>query len=78
MVLPVEHLTDEFFVLRTGVAGAIAQKFVDYRMRLAIIGDVSAQIAASTSFRDWVHETNRGSHLWFIPNLATFSDRLAR
>jgi hypothetical protein len=76
VVLPVEHLPAEFFVLRTGRAGAIAQKFVDYRMNLAVVGDIEAHLAASTSFRDWVLETNRGRHLWFVPDLETFAARL--
>jgi hypothetical protein len=76
VVLPVEHLSPEFFVLRTGQAGAIAQKFVDYRMNLAVVGDIEDHLAASTSFRDWVRETNRGKQLWFVPDLESFAARL--
>ena len=74
VVLPVELLPDEFFQLRSGLAGAIAQKFVDYRMKLVIVGDVSAHIAASTAFRDWVRETNRSRHLRFVPDQAAALD----
>ena len=34
-------VAEEFFVLSTGVAGEVAQKFVNYKMRFAIIGDFS-------------------------------------
>lgn len=76
VVLPTELLTPEFFRLRTGVAGAIAQKFADYRMGLAIVGDVSAHEAASKPFRGWVRETNEGRHLWFAPDLTALTERL--
>lgn len=76
VVLPVDLLPDQFFQLQTGMAGAIAQKFVSYRMGLAVVGDVSSHIAASTSFRDWVRETNKGRHVWFVQDLAAFSEQL--
>ncbi len=31
--------TEDFFVLSTGIAGAALQKFVNYRKKVAIIGD---------------------------------------
>ena len=70
VVVPVELLPAEFFQLSSGVAGAIVQKFVNYRMRLIVLGDVSAHEAASTSFRDWVREANRGRELRFVPDQA--------
>jgi uncharacterized protein DUF4180 len=70
------QLGDEFFELRTGRAGAIAQKFVDYRMGLAVVGDISERLAASKSLTDWVRESNRGGHLWFVPDLDALTARL--
>ena len=76
VVIPALRLTDEFFSLRTGVAGTIVQKFVNYRMRLAIVGDISAHVAGSTALRDFVAETNRGRQLWFTPTFADLEKRL--
>jgi hypothetical protein len=70
VVVPVELLPAEFFQLSSGLAGAIVQKFVNYRMGLIVLGDVSAHEAASTSFRDWVREANRGRELRFVPDEA--------
>ncbi|MFI7413789.1 DUF4180 domain-containing protein [Streptomyces sp. NPDC049627] len=67
VAVPVERVADEFFRLRSGVAGAVMQKFVNYRLRLAVVGDVSQHIAESTALRDFVHETNNGGHIWFLP-----------
>ena len=52
VVIPVARLDPDFFVLRTGVAGEFVQKLVQYRLRLAIVGDVTAQAAASDPLRD--------------------------
>ena len=76
VALTVEQLGDEFFELRTGRAGAITQKFVNYRMRLAVVGDISEQLSASKPLRDWVRESNQGRSLWFVPDLDALSERL--
>jgi hypothetical protein len=78
LAVPVGRFADEFFTLRTGLAGEIAQKFVNYRLRLAVVGDISRHIAASTAFRDFVHETNRGRQLWFVDSRAELDERLSR
>jgi len=75
-VVPVERLDPEFFVLRTGVAGVFVQKLAQYRLRLAVVGDVSAQTAASDSLRDWVREVNRGHDILFVPDIAALEERL--
>jgi len=36
-----ESLGDRFFDLKTGYAGEILQKFSNYKMKLAVIGDFS-------------------------------------
>jgi hypothetical protein len=69
VAIPVERLDAAFFDLRTGLAGAIAQKFVNYRLRLAIVGDVSAYVEKSNAFRDLVTESGRGTQLRFVPDL---------
>lgn len=76
VVLPVERLPAEFFRLRSGVAGEIVQKFVNYRMRLAIVGDLTEELAASTALRGFVTEANRGRQLWFVATEAELAERL--
>lgn len=49
---------EDFFRLSTGVAGEVAQKFVNYGYRLAIIGDFS--VYTSKPFRDYMYECNNG------------------
>src|SRR5689334_6042968 len=75
VVIPVSRLTDDFFELRTGFAGEVTQKYVNYRIRLAIIGDISARLADSVSLNAWVVESNRGQQLWFEPDLEALERR---
>jgi len=76
-VVPVGRLDPDFFVLRTGVAGVFVQKLVQYRLRLAVVGDISAQVAASDAVRDWVREVNRGRDILFVPDMAALEARLS-
>lgn len=78
VVLPVERLDEDFFKLRTGVAGAMVQKFVNYQVRVTVLGDVAAYTGASTALRDFVYESNRGSQLWFVEDTTALDARLAR
>ncbi|WDZ87386.1 DUF4180 domain-containing protein [Micromonospora cathayae] len=76
VLLPVERLAPEFFTLRSGVAAAVVQKFVNYHLRVAVVGDIAGQVARSSSLRDFVEESNRGRHLWFVATPADLADRL--
>ncbi|HYN92259.1 MAG TPA: DUF4180 domain-containing protein [Pilimelia sp.] len=78
VAVPVRRLGEDFFRLRSGVAGAILQKFANYRLRLVVVGDVSGYVAASTALRDFVLEANRGGQVWFVADLAELPERLGR
>lgn len=78
VVIPVSRLEPAFFELKTRLAGNFIQKFVNYRRRLAILGDVSAYIAESKSFKDFVYETNRGNQFWFVAGQAELDDQIQR
>ncbi|MBN1107427.1 MAG: DUF4180 domain-containing protein [Bacteroidales bacterium] len=60
-------LNPGFFDLRTGLAGDILQKFSNYRMELAIIGDFS--VYKSKSLRDFIRESNRTGVITFKETL---------
>jgi Domain of unknown function (DUF4180) len=78
IVIPVECLDDEFFQLKTRIAGELIQKFVQYRRRLAIVGDISGFLAESSALRAFVAESNRGKDVWFVASLDDLDDRLER
>jgi len=78
IVIPVDCLDDEFFQLKTRIAGELIQKFVQYRRRLAIVGDISRHLAESSALRAFVNESNRGKEVWFLASLEDLNDRLER
>jgi hypothetical protein len=77
IVIPAERLGDDFFDLRTRIAGEIAQKFVTYGARVAVVGDISERVAKSQSLSAFVSEANRGKNLWFVTNREELTARLA-
>ncbi|MFF9007020.1 DUF4180 domain-containing protein [Streptomyces goshikiensis] len=77
VVVPAERFDDAFFRLRTRVAGDIVQKFVQYRLGMAVIGDISRHTEASSALRDFVRECNRGRQTWFLADVEELRERLA-
>ncbi|MFI6095178.1 DUF4180 domain-containing protein [Lentzea sp. NPDC051213] len=77
LVLPAARLTDDFFRLRTRVAGGIVQKFQQYGFKAVVVGDIAEHVAASTALRDFVYESNRGRQLWFVTDEAELDARLS-
>lgn len=65
LVLPVSRLDADLFTLSNGLLGAMIQKFTNYRLRIAVIGDISSQVTASDALRDFVHEANSGKSILF-------------
>ncbi|MCJ1676513.1 DUF4180 domain-containing protein [Streptomyces sp. APSN-46.1] len=77
VVIPAGRLDDAFFRLRTRVAGDIVQKFVNYRLGLAVLGDISRHTEASSALRDFVGECNRGRQTWFLADVEELGQRLS-
>ncbi|MFB9310147.1 hypothetical protein BJY17_000400 [Agromyces hippuratus] len=77
IAIPVERLDERFFDLSTGFAGEVLGKFGNYRLRVAIVGDVTEHTAASDAFDAFVREANRGDAAWFVPDTAALAARLA-
>jgi hypothetical protein len=76
VAIPVSRLSEDFFQLSTRIAGAVIQKFVNYRSQLVIIGDISRWVAGSNALRDFVYESNKGREVWFLPDLDALALRL--
>ena len=76
VAIPAGRLDDNNYRLSTGVAGEIMQKFVNYRVRLAVVGDISAHVAASGALRDLVYESNKGNQVWFVNDLQELDGHL--
>lgn len=62
-----KDITPDFFDLKTKIAGEILQKFSNYRIGLAIIGDFSKY--ESKSMKDFIYESNKTGHVNFLETL---------
>ncbi len=74
VIINKSQLHPDFFDLKTGLAGEILQKFSNYRMRLAIIGDFSK--IRSKSLTDFIRESNRTGRIIFVPTLEEAKKKL--
>lgn len=70
-----EFVSDDFFVLSSGLAGEILQKYVNYLMKLAIYGDFSGY--TSKPLHDFIYESNKGRDFFFVGTREEAIDRLA-
>jgi hypothetical protein len=76
VAIPVARLSDDFFRLSTKLAGTVVQKFANYQIRLAIVGDVSRWTTSSKPFHDFVYEANRGAQLAFVGDMTALEAKL--
>ena len=54
---------EEFFILSTGLAGEILQKFINYGIKFAVYGDFSRY--TSKPLKDFIYESNHGKDVFF-------------
>jgi hypothetical protein len=66
VILNKKAICEDFFDLSTKLAGEILQKFVNYHMKIAIIGDFSSY--KSKSLKDFIYESNKGNTVFFLDN----------
>jgi hypothetical protein len=57
------NITEEFFDLRTRLAGEILQKYTNYHFKIAIVGDFEGY--ESKSLKDFIYECNKGKQVFF-------------
>ncbi|HBC77255.1 MAG TPA: DUF4180 domain-containing protein [Bacteroidales bacterium] len=74
MIIHKKNLHPDFFDLKTKVAGEILQKFSNYRMKLAIVGDFLEY--KSKSLRDFIRESNRTGTIYFVGSIDEALTRL--
>jgi hypothetical protein len=77
VVIPLGRLAPAFLDLKTRLAGELLQKFVNYHRQVVILGDVSEAAAGSDALRDFIRESNRGTTVWFMPDMAALEAKLA-
>jgi len=73
IVIDKESIAEEFFILSSGLAGEILQKYINYGGRIAIYGDFSRY--TSQPLKDFMYESNKGQDVFFV---ATKEEAIAR
>ncbi len=64
IIINEHNIIANFFDLKNGMAGEILQKFSNYRVRLAIVGDFSKY--ASNSLKNFIYESNKARQINFV------------
>lgn len=67
ILLHEDMLHQDFFELRTGLAGDILQKVSNYQLKLGIIGDFTK--FTSKALRDFIYESNETKQVYFADSL---------
>jgi hypothetical protein len=76
IILYEKNLSSNFFELRTKLAGEILQKYVNYKMKLAIIGDFNKY--NSNSLNAFIVECNQGKQIFFTADLESAIEKLLK
>ena len=66
IIINENNIHPDFFDLKTKLAGEILQKFSNYNIQLAIVGDFSKY--KSKSLRDFIYESNKSNLVFFAKN----------
>ena len=59
LLIHAASLSEDFYQLKTGLAGAVLQKFANYHIRAAAV--IPAELAGQGRFGEMVLEANRGN-----------------
>lgn len=76
IVIDKKLIAEEFFILSSGLAGEILQKYVNYEGRIAIFGDYSHY--TSKPLKDFIYESNKGKDVFFAATEDEAIDMLTR
>ena len=69
-------IVEDFFILSTGLAGEILQKYNNYGGRIAIYGDYTRY--TSKPLKDFIYESNKGKNVFFVSTKDEAIDMLTR
>ena len=64
IVIDKKLIKEDFFILSSGLAGEILQKYINYGGRIAIYGDYSHY--TSKPLHDFIYESNKGDDVFFV------------
>jgi hypothetical protein len=75
IILHENNISPDFFDLKTGLAGEILQKFVNYKKKVAVVGEFKKY--NSRSLTSFINECNRGNQFFFVVEIKTAITKLS-
>jgi hypothetical protein len=76
IILQEKNIIPDFFDLKTGLAGEILQKFSNYYIELAIVGDFSKY--SSKNLQDFIYESNKVGRINFVSSVEEAKEALLK
>lgn len=76
LILHKHTITESFFDLKNKMAGEILQKFSNYRVKLAIVGNFDEH--NSKSVQDFIRESNTIGHVNFVISVLEALEKLKK
>lgn len=76
IIIDKKIIAEEFFILSTGLAGEILQKFINYDVKAAIYGDYSKY--TSKPLKDFIYESNNGKDVFFVSSIDEAVQKLSK
>ncbi len=76
IVIDKKLVCDDFFVLSTGIAGEILQKYINYHVKAAFYGDYSHY--TSKPLKDFIYESNKGKDFFFVESKEDAINKLSQ
>lgn len=68
IILHSNVLSEDFFNLKTGLAGMALQKFINYNVKVAVI--IEDEEKLNERFKEMIMEANKGNHFRTFKNIA--------
>lgn len=59
LLIQAQALAEDFFQLRTGLAGSVLQKFINYNVKVAVV--LTDQQKVKGKFKEFITEANKGN-----------------
>jgi hypothetical protein len=75
VIIHEKNLNPAFFDLSTGMAGELLQKFSNFKMKLAIVGDFSKY--ENKNLKDFINESNKAGKINFVGTTAEALQKLS-
>jgi hypothetical protein len=76
IIIHERSLLPDFFDLKTRLAGEVLQKFSNYRVKLAIVGDFTKY--QNKSLQDFIFECNKSNYVFFTDNIDSAIQKLGK